>query len=149
MLAIYREAGVELEWVACPDVVGKSRETLALWPKWKDVIRAFGYRPALVLQDGMSLGEVDMRNPPALFIGGTTEYKLSETVREIVAWMGKRRIPIHMGRVNTQKRIEYAYQIGCTSCDGSGFSKWPDTRIPMGIRWIKKAKEPTLLGDKR
>jgi hypothetical protein len=35
----------------------------------------------------------------------------------------------HCGRVNTRKRIRYAAGVGCDSCDGSGFSRWPDKRI--------------------
>ena len=144
MLTAFMEAGVKLEWVACPDVVADAVATWRLWHRWEGIIRAFGFRPAMVLQDGMDAMGVSDFDPPVVFVGGTTGYKLGHDARRIVAWARKKNRPAHMGRVNTQRRIEYAVQIGCTSCDGSGFSKWPDTRIPMGIRWIRQAMHPTF-----
>lgn len=139
MLGQYQEAKIPLEWVACPDVVGDDVSTFGLWVQWHKIIRAFGFRPALVLQDGMELMDIIAFKPPAVFIGGSTDYKLGPVVRKIVQWARSENKPVHMGRVNTEKRIRYAVEIGCTSCDGSGFSKWPDKRIPLGIKWIKRA----------
>ena len=63
MLGLYRESGVKLEWVACPDVVGNDVETFRLYGRWAQVIRAFGYRPAVVLQDGMTPFDITMLKP--------------------------------------------------------------------------------------
>lgn len=139
MLGLYRESGVKLEWVACPDVVGDDEATFRLYGQWEPIVRAFGFCPALVLQDGMDVVDMIMAKPDAIFIGGSTEYKLGSSVREIVRWARLQGKPVHMGRVNTEKRIRYAVEIGCTSCDGSGFSQWPDKRIPLGLKWIKRA----------
>lgn len=139
MLGQYQEAKFPLEWVAAPDVVGDDVATFRLWGQWKKIITAFGFRPALVLQDGMKIMDIITFNPPAVFIGGSTEYKLGPVVRKIVQWAISEGKPVHMGRVNTEKRIRYAVEIGCTSCDGSGFSQWPDKRIPLGLKWIKRA----------
>lgn len=139
MLGLYRESAVKLEWVACPDVVGNDVETFRLYERWEKIIRAFGFRPALVLQDGMTPLDIAMLDPNAIFIGGSTDYKLGSVVREIVQWARSKGKSVHMGRVNTERRIRYAVEIGCTSCDGSGFSQWPDKRIPLGIKWIKRA----------
>jgi len=139
MLNDFREAGVGLDWVTVPDVVANGDETFFLWGRWEPVVRASGFTPCLVLQDGMTRFDVHQFDPPALFIGGTTEFKLGPLAANLTAdWRAKGR-PVHMGRVNTQERIEYAVRIGCTSCDGSGFSKWPDTNIPKGVRWIRQA----------
>lgn len=139
MLNDFREAGVGLDWVAVPDVVGDAGATLRLWGRWEPVVRAFGFRPCLVLQDGLSRYDLDLFDPPAVFIGGSTDWKMGAEARNMATdWRAKGR-PVHMGRVNSCRRIEYAVRIGCTSCDGSGFSKWPDTRIPLGMRWIRRA----------
>lgn len=139
MLNQFREANVPLEWVAVPDKVEDADETFRLWGRWEPIVRAFGFKPALVLQDGMTRFEVHQFDPPALFIGGSTEFKLGPVVAGIVSdWRAKNR-PVHMGRVNTRARIQYAVEIGCTTCDGSGFSKWSDKRIPKGVRWIRRA----------
>ncbi len=91
-----------------------------------------------MLQNGMMREDVQAIDPPAVFVGGDDEFKEGKTARRIVEdWRGKGR-DAHMGRVNSQRRIEYALRIGCTSCDGSGFSTWPDTRIPLYLRWVKR-----------
>ena len=144
MLADYDAAGVRVDWVACPDVVADADGTYALWTKWSPIIRGFGFRPALVLQDGMDREAVRDFDPPAVFVGGSTGWKLGPQARLIVEMVAARGRPCHMGRVNTRRRIRYAAEIGCTSCDGSGFSQWPDARIPKGVRWVRAATAKTL-----
>ena len=147
MLADYEAAGVAVDWVACPDVVGDAAGTFALWPKWSAIVRGFGFSPALVLQDGMGRDEVYDLDPPAVFVGGSTEWKLGLDARRIVEMVRSWGSPVHMGRVNTRRRIRYAVEIGCTSCDGSGFSQWPDARIPKGVRWVRAATARTLFTE--
>ncbi|MGG3456938.1 hypothetical protein ABES01_23505, partial [Paenibacillus rhizolycopersici] len=64
-------------------------------------------------------------------------YKLSETVRWLVKeakWRGKW---VHMGRVNSRMRLSYARDIGCDSADGSGYSRFPDARLPDALKFLK------------
>lgn len=148
MLNAFREAGVRLDWVTVPDVVANGDETFRLWGRWEPVVKAFGFRQALVLQDGMTRLDVHQLDPPVLFIGGSTVFKLGALAADLTAdWRAKGR-PVHMGRVNSERRIRYAVEIGCTSCDGSGFSKWPDTRIPLGVKWIRRAMKRKREGQK-
>lgn len=148
MLNQFREAGVKLDWVPVPDVVADGDATFVQWGKWEPVVRAFGFTPALVLQDGMDRLSVHQFDPPVLFIGGSTGFKLSQLAADLTAdWRAKGR-PVHMGRVNSERRIRYAVEIGCTSCDGSGFSKWPDTRIPLGVKWIRRAVKRRAAGQR-
>ena len=144
MLQLYRDARIKLLWVACPDVVADGMATLMEWAKWSWIIEDYGFRPCMVLQDGMDIETVIAFDPPAVFVGGSTEFKLGSVAADIVRWARASARPAHMGRVNTKSRIEYAYSLGCTSVDGSGFSKWPDIRIPLGIRWIREAKAKAL-----
>jgi hypothetical protein len=149
MLALYADADVPIDWVTCPDKVCDAKETFRLWDVWHGRIRAFGFEPCLVLQNGMMREDVQAIDPPAVFVGGDDEFKEGKVARSVVRdWRDKGR-PAHMGRVNSQRRIEYALRIGCTSCDGSGFSTWPDTRIPLYLRWIKRAmaqeRHPTFI----
>jgi hypothetical protein len=52
-----------------------------------------------------------------------------------------------MGRVNTRLRFRYAFHLGCDSIDGSGFSRWPDQRVPVGLRWLAELDgKPKMLG---
>lgn len=148
MLNAFRDSDASLGWVAVPDVVANGDETFRLWGRWEPVVRAFGFTPAMVLQDGMDRLSVHQFDAPVLFIGGSTAFKLGGLAADLTAdWRAKGR-PVHMGRVNSERRIRYAVEIGCTSCDGSGFSKWPDTRIPLGVKWIRRAMKRQKSGQR-
>lgn len=114
------------KWVAAPDVVSDWHATEALFAEWAPRIRELGFPVAYVLQDGCE------RVPVAdcLFVGGSTAYKLS---RDAAAWMreAKRRgMLVHVGRVNSLKRLRWARDNGADSVDGTQVSMFPD-------RWMK------------
>lgn len=140
MMLEYWQAGVGLDWVVVPDVVADAKATFKLFGQWESVVKGFRFPRALVLQDGLEFDDwlCYRKSIQCVFIGGSTEFKLSEKVLKLVRDARSLNLPVHMGRVNSRKRIRYAIDIGCTSCDGSGFSKWPDTRIPMAVRWIRE-----------
>ena len=122
-----------------------AHQTLKQWPFWAQVIRGVGFVPALVLQDGMQVGDVPWREVGAVFVGGSTEWKLGPAAQHLVAYANARGVWAHMGRVNTQKRIWEAARFGCDSFDGSGFSRWPDLRIPKGLAWTDETTRQTRL----
>lgn len=139
MLNAFREANVRLDWVTVPDVVADGDATFVQWGRWEPVVRAFGFKPAMVLQDGMDRLSVHQFDPPVLFIGGSTGFKLGHLAADLTAdWRAKGR-PVHMGRVSTEGRVRYAADIGCTSIDTSGCSRWPEVMIPKMIRFIRRA----------
>lgn len=121
-------------WVASPDVVGDAEATARLWEEWRPIINAHGHRPALVAQDGLSVRDVPWEGLEAVFIGGTTRYKLGEAAAEIAGEACRRNIWVHMGRVNTVKRLLFAAAIGCRSIDGSSFSRFSQTHLPWALR---------------
>jgi hypothetical protein len=128
-------------FVAAPDVVGDADKTLKKFHRWAKVIRAFDLPVALVAQDGLTPDRVPWISIEALFIGGTTAWKLGRDARALVAAAKANRKWVHMGRVNTKRRIRYAAQIGCDSIDGTAFSKWPDIYIPKGIAWMDQQRQ--------
>lgn len=127
-------------WVAAPDVVADADATLHLYERWELVIRRHGLPVGLVLQDGQEELEVPWDRCDAVFVGGSTDWKLGPHVRRLVAEAKACGKLAHMGRVNSRKRIRYAVEIGCDSCDGSGFSRWPDMKIAKGLKWCKEAE---------
>lgn len=131
-------------FVAAPDVVSDGPETLKRWPFWSDVIRAVGFRPALVLQDGMVADEVPWQTLAAVFVGGTTDWKLGPQAASLVGVARARGLWCHMGRVNSYERISYAALIGCQSFDGGQYSMFPDRRIPEGLRDAERATDQGL-----
>lgn len=110
-----------------PDMVGDHDATRLLFAAWLGTYQRYGYPPAFVLQDGIAgAADVPWDSLAAVFIGGSTRFKYSDTVRVIVAEAKRRGKWVHMGRVNTRKRIEYAASIDCDSTDGSRFPKFKD-----------------------
>lgn len=106
-------------FATAPDVVADPTATLALSVPMLAPIRALGYPVALVAQDGLENLPVPWEDIDALFIGGTTEWKLGEGARVLVAAARRRGRWVHMGRVNSFRRYRYAEQIGCDSADGT------------------------------
>lgn len=114
-------------FVTCPDVVGDALATRKLWHKWHELISDMGFPPAYVLQDGLMGAGVPWNQCAAIFIGGTTEFKMGDLVRRTVAEAKERGKWVHMGRVNSQQRLRYANSIGVDSIDGTSWARWTDT----------------------
>lgn len=130
-------------WVASPDEVGHAAATLDMFERWEAVIHQHGLPVAFVLQDGQERLPVPWDRFDAVLVGGSTGWKLGHAAGQLVAEAKARGLWAHCGRVNSRARIRYAAGIGCDSCDGSGFSQWPDKRIPMGLRWISEVEGGT------
>jgi hypothetical protein len=113
-------------------------------------IRVLGFPAALVAQDGLERLDVPWAAFDVLFIGGSTEWKLGEAARALVARAKARGKWVHMGRVNTRTRLRYADAIGCDSVDGTRLAFGPDDNLPRVLRWLGELDEaPALfnLGD--
>lgn len=108
-------------FATAPDVVGNAGGTLALSAPMYRRIREAGYKVALVAQDGLeNIREfIPWQDFDALFIGGTTEWKLSEAAHELAAEAKRRGKWLHMGRVNSRRRLRIAHAMGCDSVDGT------------------------------
>lgn len=127
------------KFVTAPDVVADAPATLRLFRAWHPVLVAKKLPVALVAQDGQERLPVPWDDIDALFLGGTTEWKLGDAARTLAAQARVRGKWLHMGRVNSRTRIMLAASWRCDSIDGSGFSRWPDIRIPKGLRWVAEA----------
>jgi hypothetical protein len=122
-------------FASAPDVVGDAAETLARSAPWLPVIRSLGYPAALVAQDGLENLEVPWDEFDVLFIGGTTEWKLSAQAAHLVSEAKKRKKFVHMGRVNSHRRWSYAEHIGCDSVDGTFLAFGPDQNLRRMSVW--------------
>lgn len=132
-------------FVAVPDVIGDWGSTLRRFGAWVDLIRDLGYPVAVVLQDGANVASVPWSIIDAVFIGGSTEFKLgvvAEQIAEEASRLGKW---VHMGRVNTLKRIRHAKEIGCDSIDGTGWSMFPDVYLKRHGKAVCQANRQLIL----
>ena len=125
-------------FVTAPDVVGDSKATLQRFNIWQPVLAELSLPVAYVGQDGAELLDLPWGRISALFIGGSTDWKESQSVRDLAQEARRRGKWVHVGRVNTRRRLEIAHRFGAHSVDGTSFSRWPDDKIPRAIRWIKE-----------
>jgi hypothetical protein len=123
-------------FVACPDVVGDAAATLRLFGQWQPILAALNLPIALVGQDSAENLPLAWEQFQAMFVGGSTDWKLGPGAAALVAEAKRRGKWTHLGRCNTRKRFRHAYRLECDSIDGSGFSRWPDDRIPLALRWL-------------
>jgi hypothetical protein len=121
------------QWVTAPDVVADAEATRALFDEWEPQLRALGFPVALVAQDGLTIDAVPWERIDCIFLGGSTSWKLGPEAESIARETKRRGKLLHMGRVNTIRRMRIALEWGCDSVDGTKFSWFPDTWIPWAV----------------
>lgn len=103
-----------------PDVVGDHAATLARWRQWWRPVAELGHRPAFVTQDGITgPDDVPWDQAGAVFIGGSTAHKHSPEVVAIATEAHRRRCWLHVGRVNTLRRLQWSHALEADSVDGT------------------------------
>lgn len=131
-------------FAVAPDVLGDHAATIELSCPLLPRLRALGYKVAFVAQDGWDENTVPWDEFDVLFIGGTTKFKLSlgglATHQALIR--GKR---VHMGRVNSFKRLRVAVAIGCHSADGTFLKFGPDKNEGKMLRWLERLKQQPML----
>lgn len=127
-------------WIAVPDVVGDHAATLDRFYGWLDTWQCeLDYIPfplAFVLQNGATVDSIPWELIAAVFVGGDDVFKLKDChdLVDAAKAMGKL---VHIGRVNTLSRIEYAFDIGADTVDGSGFSMFAESNLERALRRIQ------------
>lgn len=127
-------------FVTSPDVFGDGRRTLAELERWAPVIRQAGHPAALVTQPGIDdVDAVPWELVDALFVGGEDRYRYGPGPRRIVAEARRRRLHVHVGRVNSVRRIAWAAELDAGSVDGTKYARWRDTRLGLGLSAVANA----------
>lgn len=96
--------------------VGDRDETMRMWDRHLPDVLRFGFRPAFAAQDGMTFGDVPLSDC-MVFIGGSDEWKEDAIGPWCRQFMGR----VHVGRVNTMRRLLLCYHAGAVSVDGTGW----------------------------
>jgi hypothetical protein len=125
-----------LLWVVCPDCVGDARGTLARWREWEPELRAAGVPVAFVLQDGQERCELPAAD--SYFVGGSTRWKLSEAAGDLAGEAKRRGALLHMGRVNSLRRLALAHDLGCDSVDGTKVSRWEGSILRRFLAYCRR-----------
>lgn len=128
-------------FVVAPDKLGDARETLRLFMQYAPVIRDCDLPVAYVLQDGLEAVGVPWDCLDAVFVGGTTEFKMGATAARTVVEAKERGKWTHMGRVNSLRRMEYAQSLGVDSIDGTKWSRFVDKfeHHMSALQWAQEA----------
>jgi hypothetical protein len=130
-------------FVTVPDVVADAEATARYFERWAPAVARRGLPVALVLQDGIDTPAMSrwlLRTWPrldAVFIGGSTDFKMGDVARALVLEAKARGKWVHMGRVNTLRRVRYAASIGCDSIDGTSYVRWRRRRLGEGLDRVK------------
>lgn len=144
-------AAATCEFVVAPDklvvlpdgaVVGDAVGTLAQFPAWAEEIRAAGFPVAFVAQNGLEfmLDLVPWALVDVLFIGGSTEWKLSPAAKACVDRAKAEGKRTHMGRVNSYKRMVLAQSWAVDTADGTFLAFGPSKNLPRLLSWLEKLK---------
>jgi len=129
-------------FVAVPDVVASARRTLECFEYWHALPCLAGWPLALVAQDGQEHLPIPWAALAAIFIGGSTEWKLSIYAVQIIKAakiLGKW---VHVGRVNTPGRFNYFRALGADSIDGTGLAQYTWMRERIYIEHIMPSLFP-------
>lgn len=119
-------------FVTAPDVVGSARRTLELFDRWKGRLAAWPI--ALACQDGQEDLEIPWDDIAAVFIGGSTNWKLSDHAAHCIKAAKALGKWAHVGRVNDPARFEHFEKLGADSIDGSGIARYTHMREAIAKR---------------
>lgn len=134
-----------VRFVVAPDVFDPTGApchdaTLDRWAYYGPLIQRHGFTPAFVAQVGATPANLP-DDAEVIFLGGTTEWKLgvtAKTITEVAKGEGRW---VHMGRVNSQRRLRLAAEWGCDSVDGTYLKYGPDKNLPRLMRFIQVAHD--------
>lgn len=136
-LAMMREYRSTCLFATAPDVLKDAAATIEKSVPMFVVLRKLGYPPALVAQDGLESLPVPWSGFECLFLGGSTEWKLSAAAAALAKEAKLRGKWVHMGRVNSLTRLRIAKRMLCDSCDGNYVAFGPDIHGPKMGRWVQ------------
>lgn len=125
-------------FATAPDVVGDAAATLTRSAPYLETIRGMGFPAALVAQDGLEDLEVPWDTFDVLFIGGSTEWKLSPAAASLMAEAKARGKWVHVGRVNSYKRLRWSADNLADSADGTFLAFGPKANWPRLLGWLDR-----------
>lgn len=119
------------DWCVLPDIIAGGVESLALSLSWAQWVLDRCPRVLIAVQDGMEMHHVEhlVSDRVGVFVGGSTDWKL----RTLALWGTLApRCWVHVGRVNSVKRIRLCALAGAHSFDGTSASVFSVTAKKLG-----------------
>lgn len=131
-MAAVEKVGENADWIVLPDIVLGGKASLELSLSWLEKLKGLPTRVLIAVQNGMEVDDVrPYLNPMVgLFVGGDTAWK--EQATPLWGSLARRRnCYLHVGRVNTQRRISICAAAGADSFDGTSVSRYAVTMRPL------------------
>lgn len=124
--------GEKADWIVIPDIVAAGKRSLDYSLAWLQRMKSLPTPLLLAVQDGMTPDDVRDYLSPAvgIFVGGSSTWK----EQTAVMWgklSRRRNCRLHIGRVNSQRRISICAAAGANSFDGTSATRFAVTLPPL------------------
>lgn len=126
-----------------PDAYPDAAESLRRGLEFAPAIRDMGFPVAVVAQDGAEALEWPWEEIDCLFVGGqqrvngTLEWKESDAAEALCNRARNAGKWVHMGRVNSLRRLRRARAMGCLSVDGTYLAYGPNSNVVRLRRFLR------------
>ena len=134
-------------FAVAPDVPFDAAGTLAESRPHLAAIRALGLPAAFAAQDGCERLGIPWDEFDVLFLAGSDRWKLGQVARDLTEKAHERGKWVHMGRVNSRRRLTLARTFGCDSVDGTYLRFGPDKNLPLLLGWLRDAHQHPMLTE--
>jgi len=126
------KVGEKAEWIVLPDIVMGGQRSLDLSLSWLEKLAGLPARLLIAVQNGMTLDDVRNHLNPmvGIFVGGDSAWK-EETTPMWGSLARRRNCYLHVGRVNSQRRIAICAAAGADSFDGTSVTRYAVTMRPL------------------
>lgn len=132
-------------FAVAPDVPFNACGTLIESMPWLLTIRQLGIPAGFAAQDGAEAGLVPWDDIDVLFLAGSTEWKVGPAAQQLAQEALQRGLRVHMGRVNSRRRLRIAEAFGCATCDGTYLAYGPDLNLPRLLAWLAEVHQAPSL----
>lgn len=126
------KVGEFAEWIVLPDIVMGGQRSLDLSLSWLEKLAGLPARLLIAVQNGIEVDDVrSYLNPSVgIFVGGDTAWK-EQTTPTWGSLARRRNCYLHVGRVNSQRRIGICAAAGADSFDGTSVTRYAVTMRPL------------------
>jgi hypothetical protein len=148
-----RHGATSCRFAVAPDIPFSAAGTLTESLPWLAKIRDLGIPAAFAAQNGCNLLGVPWDDLDVLFLAGgpaypgAPEWKTGEVALHLTWEAHERGKWVHMGRVNSRKRLTIARSFGCDSVDGTYLAFGPDINLMRLRGWLDAADERPMLTE--
>ena len=137
-------------WIVVPDVRLDAKATLKSWQEWEPQLRCYGVPLAFAMQNGMQVEDIP-ESANVLFIGGSDDWRYPR-MAEFAQFARSTGRLIHVGRVNSIRRIQQLEALEIDSVDGTGWFRGNDYKqledyFRMKVGELESPQQFSLFGD--